>query len=186
MWFDNWLRYVSDHLAILDVSAKESPVALSKTTYQGVRFTHQGWLANKRWRIFSSTMKQTRWLIRLQAVQLPTATHTYIIDLQDLTRPVFHRPFWSLRKATNHNQYVNDNYVYQSNYASGLHVLDISSVKEMDAASKIKEVASFDCFPNDGEDPETGFSSGAWSAYTFFPSGLCCWIALSEGFLLYK
>ncbi|KAG5925968.1 hypothetical protein E4U42_003771 [Claviceps africana] len=57
-----------------------------------------------------------------------------------------------------------------ANYASGLRVVDASSVVDDPTGRRMREVAHFDCWPEDDHDPEVAFY-GAWSSYIWFASG---------------
>jgi hypothetical protein len=68
--------------------------------------------------------------------------------------------------------------MYQSNYKSGLRILDMSSPTEP------KEVAHFDTQPYDDNGP--GFQ-GSWSNYPYFDSGIIVVSSIGEGlFVLEK
>ena len=67
--------------------------------------------------------------------------------------------------------------MYQSNYVSGLRILDIS-----DPANP-REVAYFDSVPVGGNDP--GFA-GSWSNYPFFESGIIVFTSMREGLLIVR
>jgi hypothetical protein len=61
---------------------------------------------------------------------------------------------------------------YQSNYGSGLRVLDVSGVPDDPTGGNIEEAAFFDIYPEDdaiSDDNEVEFV-GTWSNY-LFPSG---------------
>ena len=65
--------------------------------------------------------------------------------------------------ATDHNLYIVGDMMYQSNYAAGLRVIDISD------PLNAREVGYFDTAPF--APPVPGFFDGSWSNYPFFPSG---------------
>ena len=73
--------------------------------------------------------------------------------------------------------YIRDNLMYQSNYVSGLRILDIS-----DPANPV-EVGFFDTVPA-GEDAP-GFD-GSWSNYPFFESGTIVVTSGAEGMFLLR
>ena len=71
--------------------------------------------------------------------------------------PVLAREYFAPVPASDHNLYVVGDRVYQSNYGSGLRVLDISDRENP------REIAFFDSAPYNDDGP--GFSateSGAW------------------------
>ena len=89
-------------------------------------------------------------------------SRTIVWDLEELEDPKVLVEFFGTNEATDHNLYVSGNYVFQSNNAAGLRILDIK-----DPANP-KEVAYFDTAPYD--ENVRGFV-GSWSNYPFFKSG---------------
>lgn len=76
-------------------------------------------------------------------------------------------------RSIDHNQYVYNGLSFQSNYGAGLRVLDVSSVPRDPTGKGIKEVAFFDVFPDDDNQPGGGrvAFTGTWSHYAGYPSG---------------
>jgi choice-of-anchor B domain-containing protein len=103
-------------------------------------------------------------------------TRTLIWDVRDLNDPVLVKEFLLSSKASDHNLYVRDNFMYQSNYQGGLRILDVS-----DPVNPV-EVGFFDTVP--GED-EPGFG-GSWSNYPYFKSGIIAVSSRGEGLFLLK
>jgi choice-of-anchor B domain-containing protein len=87
------------------------------------------------------------------------------------------KEFFSQNASSDHNLYVRGNYMYQSNYTSGLRILDIS-----DTANPV-EVGYFDTLPFGKDAP--GFS-GSWSNYPYFQSGIIIVTSIGEGFFILK
>jgi hypothetical protein len=67
--------------------------------------------------------------------------------------------------------------VYESNYSSGLRILDISDRLHP------KEVGFFDTRPVGGDTPDF---SGSWSNYPFFKSGTVVVTSIGEGLFLLR
>ena len=65
--------------------------------------------------------------------------------------------------ATDHNQYVRGDYVYQASFRAGLRILRINNV----ATANLTEVGFFDTDPNSNNRT----FNGVWSNYPFFSSG---------------
>ena len=105
-------------------------------------------------------------------------TPTLIFDVSDLENPTFLDTHESSAAAIDHNMYVKDGLVYQSNYAAGLRVLDTRNA----AKGKLSEVAFFDTFP-EHDDPKF---VGTWSNYPYFPSGTIAVSGIDEGLFLVK
>jgi choice-of-anchor B domain-containing protein len=143
-------------VAIYDVTDKKSPRVISTTTYDTAAYTHQGSLTeDKRFFLFGDELDEQEHGVN---------TTTYILDVSDLDAPPTPKAFTHESVSIDHNMYVHDGRVYQSNYAEGLRILDVDNAAL--AAGKLDEVGYFDVVP--GLDyPEF---AGTWSNY-MFPSG---------------
>ncbi len=157
-----------DTLTIVDVSNKSNPIQLSRTSYSGVEYTHQGWL----------TDDQAYFLVddELDERNHIHNTRTYVWDLADLDNPVNTGYFQASNSAIDHNQYIRGNYSYQANYRAGLRILDISDV----ANANLSEVAYFDVYPSS----DSANFNGAWSNYPFFDSGLVIVSGIEQGLFI--
>lgn len=144
-------------VTITDVTDKSSPVSLAAVPYEGSAFSHQGWL----------TEDQSRFIFGDEGDELSFGhpTRTLVWDVSDLTAPQVIGTYFSSADATDHNLYVKNRYVYQSNYRAGLRVLDLRDVED----GTLEEVAFFDVYPPN-DDP--GFGFGTWSNYPFFKRGV--------------
>ena len=69
---------------------------------------------------------------------------SFIWDIKDLQNPKQTGLYKSKTKSIDHNQYVIDEWVYQSNYGAGLRILDLSTVKKDPTGKGIEEVGFFD------------------------------------------
>ena len=104
-------------------------------------------------------------------------TRTLIWDLTDLDDPVLVKEHFGTQPSIDHNLYIKGNFMYQSNYTSGLRVLDISDVENP------VEVGYFDTVPYGDNSPSFG---GSWSNYPFFKSGIIVVTSGSEGLFIVK
>lgn len=157
-------------LSVADVSDKDRPIALAIAEYPNVGYSHQGWLTeDHRYFFMDDELDEI-------AGSVPT-TRTLVWDVTDLDDPVLVKEFFGTTRATDHNLYVRGTYVYQSNYVSGLRVLDIT-----DAENPV-EVAYFDTVPYGENAPGFG---GSWSNYPFFASGVIVVTSGREGVFLLK
>jgi choice-of-anchor B domain-containing protein len=158
-------------LSIADVTDKAHPKALASASYPNVAYTHQGWLTDdQRYFYMDDELDELAGSV--------TGTRTLIWDVADLDDPVLAAEYVSENRATDHNLYVRDDLMYQSNYVSGLRVFDIT-----DRAHPVP-VGYFDTVPW-GED-RPGFD-GSWSNYPFFKSGVVVVTSGREGvFVLRK
>ncbi len=148
-----------DTLTIVDVSDKSSPALLSRTGYARAGYSHQGWLDDSQaWFYMNDEFDETTFGGR---------TTTYIWDVSDLDGPVLKRNHPGMVESIDHNNYVVGRYLYQSNYTSGLRILDLA------VPDTPLEVAWFDSFPID----DLPTYDGSWSNYPFFASGV---IAVSD------
>jgi choice-of-anchor B domain-containing protein len=158
-------------ISIADVTDKENPKAISTASYPDHAYIHQGWLTEDHRYFFQNDELD-------ELTGNVDHTRTLIWDLTDLDDPQFVRGFMLDNKASDHNLYIRDNTMYQSNYKSGLQVIDVS-----DPANPV-HTGSFDTQPFGEDSP--GFA-GTWSNYPFFDSGIVIMNSSREGlFILQK
>ena len=158
-------------LSIADVTDKDSPVALAMASYPNVGYSHQGWIdAEHEYFYMNDELDELGGGVE--------TTRTLVWDVKDLDDPILVTEHFSENRSSDHNLYIRDNLMYQSNYVSGLRILDISDRENPE------EVAFFDTVPW-GEDAP-GFD-GSWSNYPYFESGVIVVSSGAEGvFLLRK
>ncbi|NNF37491.1 MAG: choice-of-anchor B family protein [Gemmatimonadetes bacterium] len=157
-------------LSIADVTDKENPVAIAAARYPNSAYLHQGWVSeDHRWFFMNDELDELS--------GIAPRTRTLVWDIEDLDDPVLVTEHLGTTSASDHNLYVAGDLMYQSNYVSGLRVLDVS-----DPANPV-EVAWFDTVPT-GEDAP-GFA-GSWSNYPFFESGTVIVTSMREGLFLLK
>ncbi len=160
-------------IVIVDVTDKLLPVTLGVTDYPMVSYTHQGWLTDDH-----------RYLLvndELDEVTHGINTRTVVLDVTDLRSPKLHFEHFHDTKAITHNNYVHNGFVYQSNFTSGLRVLDTASVGDGDNP-RLEPVAFFDTYPPHS-DPTF---DGTWSNYPFFRSGTIAVSGIGEGLFLLR
>lgn len=144
-----------DTLNIVDVTDKNKPVQIGVSTYQGVRYTHQGWLSEDQSLFFlGDELDESR-------DRIPTKTLVW--DVSDLTNPTHSYSYTHNTKAIDHNMYTKGNFLYQANYDAGLRVLDVSKAKE----GTITTAGYFDVLPQSN----SATFAGVWSVYPYFKSG---------------
>ena len=158
------------HLSVVDVTNKLLPTQIAEVEYPEVGYAHQGWL----------TDDQATFLMgdELDEGETVEKTRTLIFDVSDLDAPRFVKAHDHKTTSIDHNMYVKDGLVYQSNYAAGLRVLDTRNA----AKGVLREVGFFDSFPEHDE-PEF---VGTWSNYPYFPSGTIAFSGIDEGLFLVK
>ncbi len=153
------------HLGIGDVTDKANPTPISAATYPNVGYSHQGWLSEDHRFFFLND--------ELDEIAGTTPkTRTLVWDVMDLDDPVLVKEYFGVTAATDHNLYVRGNLMYQSNYVSGLRILDVSDPENP------REVAFFDTVPFGENTP--GFA-GSWSNYPYFESGVIVVSSMREG-----
>ncbi len=157
-------------LSIADVSDKSAPVAISNAAYPNVAYAHQGWLTEDH-RFFYMNDEGD------EAAGSTPNTRTLVWDVTDLDDPQLLKEHMGESTSIDHNLYVKDNLMYQSNYTSGLRILDVS-----DPENPV-EVGHFDTSPWD-EDEAT--FNGSWSNYPFFESGTIVVTSIGEGLFFLK
>lgn len=165
--------YNEDSLTIYDVTDKEAPCMLSRTVYDGAFYTHQGWLTeDKKYVLMNDELDE------LRDANHSGFTQTFIWDVSSLTAPIQFSTYFSPAQSIDHNIYIVGEYSYQSNYASGLRVNDISEV----ADGVLSEAGFFDIRP---EGDEIAFF-GTWSNYPYYKSGVVAIHSIERGLFLVK
>src|SRR5829696_5249611 len=98
-----------DTLTIVDVTDKSAPRQLSRTTYAGRGYTHQGWLTGDHARFLLNDELDE------QNFTLPK-NRTFVWDVSDLDAPSVQGIFQGSTPSIDHNQYVRSLHAFQSNY----------------------------------------------------------------------
>jgi choice-of-anchor B domain-containing protein len=143
--------------SVVDVTDKAAPKLISRTTYTGGVYSHNGALTEAHSHLVLSD--------ELDESRNGNPTRTYLFDVTDLEKPVAMKPYDATTKAIDHNLFIRGKYVYQANYEAGLRILDASAVP---MGGTLKEVAFFDPFPT----LDAAELKGSWTAYPYFPSGI--------------
>jgi choice-of-anchor B domain-containing protein len=159
-----------DTLTIVDVTDKLGQTQLSRTGYGGSSYTHQGWL----------TEDQRFFLVNDEGDEraFKHPTRTWIWDVSDLDAPALVARYDGPTPAIDHNLYIRGHLVYESNYRSGLRVLDARNI----TGGELKEVGFLDVYP---EDDLPAFN-GAWTAYPFFASGSVVVNGIEQGLFVVR
>lgn len=163
--------YNEDTLTVYDVSDKKDPIVISATPYIGNEYSHQGWIVDEAMTFLLLDDE----LDELNQAGPPAGeigglvnhTTTYIWDISNLEAPINTGYYQSPEQSIDHNQYVLDGLSYQSNYASGLRIIDVSGLPKDPAGDNIEETGFFDVHPED--DGAIEFL-GTWSNYPYFKS----------------
>jgi choice-of-anchor B domain-containing protein len=158
-----------DTLTIVDVTNKAAPVMLSRTTYPGVGYTHQGWLTGNHATFVLND--------ELDEQTYGHNSRTRFFDVRDLDAPVLDFIFDGPTPAIDHNLYVIGNRVFESNYRAGLRILETDIKKDL-----AREVAFFDIYPPD----DAAEFNGNWGNYPFFASGNVVVSGIEEGLFVVR
>ena len=164
-----------DTVTVVDVTDKSNAVMISRTSYAGQQYTHQGWL----------TDDQKYFLIDDELDELnrgggrPDFTRTFVMDMSDLNNPVIAGFHNANGASIDHNQYIVNGHTYQANYTRGLRILKLGDL----AQAEMTEVAYFDTFPE--PDSSSNFG-GAWNVYPFFDNGLVMISDINRGVFIVK
>lgn len=157
-------------LQIVDVTDKRAPRLLGQASYPNFGYMHQGWLTeDHRYFLMDDEFDEA---------QGPRNTTTHLWDVSDLTAPLRFATHTAATRATDHNQFIRDGFVYQGNYRAGLRILDLARVGE----GVLTETAFFDTVP---ESDEPGFD-GVWGSYPFFPSGNIAVSSMDRGLFVVR
>jgi choice-of-anchor B domain-containing protein len=157
-------------LSIADVTDKANPVSLATATYPNTAYLHQGWISDDhRWFFVNDELDELG--------GLAPKTRTLVWNIERLDDPILVNEHLGTNSASDHNMYVRGNYLYQSNYVSGLRILDVSDPENLE------EVGYFDTVSAGPDAP--GFA-GSWSNYPYFESGKIIVTSMREGLFVVR
>jgi choice-of-anchor B domain-containing protein len=152
----------------LNVTDPTDILFLDNYNYPETGYTHQGWF----------TKDMAHYLVddELDEQNFGTTTRTHIFDFSDLDNLVYMNYYLSTNTSIDHNLYTKDQFVYESNYRSGVRILDASRV----SIGVLNEVGFFDLFPAN----DLMQYSGTWSNYPYLPSGVNLATSMYDGFFV--
>jgi choice-of-anchor B domain-containing protein len=165
-----------DTLTVTDVTNKAAPAQLSRTPYDGSNdgtfrnYAHQGWLTGDHARLllndeFDETHKGLN-------------TRTFVWNVSDLDAPSVQNVYQHATPAIDHNLYVRGLHAFESNYRSGVRVLDVRNA----ATTGLSPVGFFDVYPAD----DAAFFNGTWGNYPFFASGTVIASGMEQGLFVLR
>ncbi len=144
-----------DTVNIVDVTDKNKPYQISAASYDGVKYTHQGWLTeDHKYFLLGDELDEQRFGVN---------TKTFIWDFSDLENPKNFAVYTHNSKAIDHNMYVKGDYVYQANYNAGLRILSLKDIHN----GNLSEVGFLDTMPS----RDSAKFEGVWSIFPYFKSG---------------
>ncbi len=159
-----------DKVTIADVTDKLNPTTISTIDYEGVAYAHQAWVTDDHRYLLTND--------ELDEMTNGTNTRTVVLDVTDLDAPAVHFIHEHDTASIDHNNYVRDGFVYQSNYTTGLRVFDLAGIGER----TLTPHAFFDTYPY-SDDPTF---DGTWSNYPYFDSGTIAVSGIGEGLFLVR
>eukprot|EP00588_Corethron_pennatum_P032424 CAMPEP_0194349758 /NCGR_PEP_ID=MMETSP0171-20130528/107267_1 /TAXON_ID=218684 /ORGANISM="Corethron pennatum, Strain L29A3" /LENGTH=776 /DNA_ID=CAMNT_0039117249 /DNA_START=92 /DNA_END=2422 /DNA_ORIENTATION=- len=155
-------------ITIVDVTKKKRSKELSRTPIENYEYTHQGWLTeDQAYFIFND---------ELDEFYNDGKTKTFVLDVRNLSKPVFVGTHAGRTDAIDHNMYVVGDLLYQANYQAGFNVLKIDDISK----PRFTEGGYFDVYPED----DSNKFNGAWSVYPFFPSGVVIVSGIEQGLFM--
>jgi hypothetical protein len=155
-----------------DVTNKVKPTIISKTSYQGATYTHQGWVLdknNQEWLLLDDEYDE----VEAEAPAADGRPVTYIWNIKNLAKPTQTGYYKGSVVSIDHNQYIHEGKAFQSNYGSGFRILNVSSIPQDPTGKGVKEIGFFDVYPEDDYETGGGLTRfvGSWSSYALFKSG---------------
>ncbi len=157
-------------VVITDVSDKENSSTIGFSGVSGMQYSHQGWLTeDHRYFLMNDELDETR---------LGRNTRTYIWDVQDLENPTFIGFYTHETPSIDHNLYIKNNFVFQSNYTAGLQILRLGNLSN----AELDPVAFFDTQPANNSKNY----AGTWSNYPYFESGVIIVSDINDGLFILK
>jgi choice-of-anchor B domain-containing protein len=160
------------HVSIVDVTNPLLPTQIAVMEYPSTGYTHQGWLTEDgRHFLMGDEGDETGFGLN---------TRTLVFDVEDLDTASFDFSAVHETQSIDHNMYVRDGLVYQSNYTSGLQVHDVTRLDE----DRMDRVAFFDTYP--AELADEAVFAGTWSNYPYFPSGTIAVTGTEDGLFLLR
>ncbi|MFM9986686.1 MAG: choice-of-anchor B family protein [Flavobacteriales bacterium] len=162
-----------DELTIVDCTDKTDCQLIQSYSYDNVGYIHQGWITKDKSHFLIDDELDEQ---ELGNDGITTGTRTHIFDVTDLDNSDYQGFFESTSPSIDHNLYVLDQFVYESNYRSGVRVLDAVKVDD----GLLKQVGFFDLYPAN----DNAQFSGTWSNYPYLPSGVNLATHMYEGFYI--
>lgn len=154
-------------LEILDVTNKSNIVSLSRTFWPEAAYSHQVWLSPDRRYAYLNDELDER--------DFGNPTQTEVFDMLNPAQPVRVGNFTNNNTAVGHNLYTRGNYIFESNYRSGLRVFDATN------PTAPVEVGYFDTWPSD----DNASFNGLWNNYPYLPSGIVIGSDIEKGLFVW-
>ena len=155
-----------DAVTIYDATDITDPEIVSTITYDTAAYVHQGWFSeNQEFFFLGDEVDELDGTVDQRT--------TYIFDMTDLDAPELIGEHQDGNSSIDHNMFVHEGLVYQSNYTSGLWIYDGWKANQ----GRLKDRGFFDVFPSDDR---TDFF-GTWGNYPYFGDGKVVVTSSDEG-----
>ena len=155
-----------DVVTFFDVTDKARIRTISQAAYPNDAYTHQAWFTeDRRYVVGNDELDEQSGLVPHQ--------RSLVFDAMDLDNPEFMFAYDSGLTSIDHNLYIRDGLSYQSNYESGLRIVDTRTIPQ----GRLEEVAFFDTYPQ----ATTAQFNGQWSNYPYFRSGIVVAMDINNG-----
>jgi choice-of-anchor B domain-containing protein len=154
-------------LEIWDVTNKNATFLIRRVVYPFVGYCHQGWLSSDRRYFYVND--------EFDESDNGFPTRTLVFDVSVLETADLVATYTTGLPSIDHNLYTKNDFVFHSNYSSGLQIFDANDDKLAP-----RRVGWFDTFP---ADDRVDFV-GSWSNWPFFPSGNVIISDLNRGFFV--
>lgn len=142
-----------DTVTIWQVNDPANAEQLARFGYAGASYVHQGWLSEDQAYFFFND--------ELDEQNSGSRTKLRVLDVSDLRNPKLAAEYLSPSLAIDHNNYAHGRWLLQSNYTSGLRILDVLEPEHP------VQAAYFDTVPGS----DAALFEGNWSNYRFAASG---------------
>ncbi|MBD8869909.1 choice-of-anchor B family protein [Nocardioides donggukensis] len=160
-----------DTVTVLDATDPTDVRMIARVPYDTASYTHQGWFTEDHaYFLMGDELDELRGTVE--------ETTTYIFDMKDLDDPQLTGTGSSGLDSIDHNIFIKDKVVYESNYTSGLRMFDSYKLDQ----GRMKQIGWFDSYP---QDDETKFA-GTWSNYPYFDSGNVVMTGTEEGLFVVR
>lgn len=164
-----------DVLTVFDVTNKAAVRIVSQGRYPAFSYTHQAWFtADQRYALLDDELDEQT---DANAGRTPNQ-RTLVMNLADLDNPEFAFEYRSGLTTIDHNLYTLGRYAFESNYESGLRIVDLSGIENR----TITETAFFDTYPQS----TTAQFNGNWSNYPYFASGIVVASDINNGLFVLR
>jgi choice-of-anchor B domain-containing protein len=155
-----------DTVTVLDATDPANVEMIARVPYDTASYTHQGWFTeDHRYFLMGDEIDELAGTVE--------ETTTYVFDMTDLDDPQLTGTGSSGLRSIDHNIFIDEKVIYESNYTSGLRIFDSYKLDQ----GRMREIGWFDNYP---ADDETKFA-GTWSNYPFFESGNVVMTGTEEG-----